>query len=218
MTVMRNAPREVWIAVRITLLLALLTGIAYPLVVTGVSQVAFHDQANGSLVTRNGQVVGSRLIGQNFTDPRYFQGRPSDIYVTGSGGNPSPDPYDAANSMGGNQGPSNACLIDNSGSGCNPAIPGIRQRVAAIRAANPTYTGEIPIDLVTADFSGFDPDITEASALLQVDRVAAARHLDAAHLRQLVEDHVDGRSLGLFGEPHVNVLALNLALDDGAAG
>lgn len=215
---MRNAPRELWTAIRITLVIALVTGIVYPLVITGVAQVAFGDQANGSLVTRNGQVVGSRLIGQNFTAPQYFWGRPSDIDTVGANGSPSPDPYDAANSMGSNDGPSNACLVDNTNPGCNPAIAGIKQRVDAIRAANPTYTGEIPIDLVTSDFSGFDPDISEASALLQVDRVAAARHLAPDTVRRLVEDHLDGRSLGIFGEPSVNVLALNLALDDGAAG
>lgn len=217
MNTLRASLRELGTAVRITLLLALLTGIVYPLIMTGIGQAAFHEQANGSLVTRGGQTVGSRLIGQNFTEPKYFWGRPSDIYATGEDGKPSPDPYDAANSMGSNYGPSNACLIDSTSAGCNPAIPGIKQRLATIRAANPAYRGEIPVDLVTSDFSGFDPDVTEASALLQVDRVAAARDLRPARLRQLVEDHVDGRSLGIFGEPHVNVLELNLALDDGVA-
>ena len=215
---MRTSSRELWVAVRITLLFALVTGIVYPLAMTGAAQAVFHDQANGSLITHNGQVVGSRLIGQNFTDPKYFWGRPSDIVTTGPNGSPSPDPNDAANSMGSNYGPSNACLLDSTSNGCNPAIPGIKQRVAAVRAANPSFTGEVPIDMVTSDFSGFDPDISEASALLQVDRVAAARHLDAARVRQLVEDHVDARSLGLFGEPHVNVLELNLDLDAGGAG
>lgn len=193
--------REALRALRITLVLAVLCGLVYPLAMTGLAQGLFHAQANGSLIVRDGGIVGSTVIGQEFTSSRYFQGRPS---ATVSASDPTKaEPYNAANSAGDNLAPSNQALIT-----------AVRQRVAALRREDPTLTGDVPVDLVTTDFSGFDPDISEASALLQVDRVAAVRHLDPAAVRRLVESHVSGRSLGILGEPHVNVLGLNLALDD----
>ncbi|MGH7747798.1 MAG: potassium-transporting ATPase subunit KdpC, partial [Candidatus Dormibacteria bacterium] len=160
----------------------------------------FHGNANGSLITVGNKVVGSRLIGQNFTSDKYFNGRPS--ATVDENDSTKPKPYNAANSAGDNLAPSNQALIDV-----------VRQRVEAVRKANPTMTGDVPIDLVTTDFSGFDPDISEAAAMVQVDRVAKARGLDSAKVRALVVDHVNAASLGIFGVPHVNVLALNLALD-----
>lgn len=199
-------PRELLIALRLTLVIAVVTGLIYPFVITGIAQAVFHDQANGSLITRNGQVVGSRLIGQEFTKPQYFQGRVSSTVNTDDP--TKAQPYNAANSAGSNYGPSNKALIDR-----------VSKDVETIRKDNGLGAdGQVPVDLVTSDFSGFDPDITEASALLQVDRVAAARNLDAARVRALVERHVQGRVLGIFGEPHVNVLDVNLALDNGEAG
>jgi K+-transporting ATPase ATPase C chain len=191
---------EVLRALRATLVIAVIGGLVYPLVMTGLAQGLFHDQANGGLITAGTRVVGARLIGQDFTSDRYFHGRPS---ATVDENDPTkPKPYNAANSGGDNLAPSNQALID-----------AVRQRVEAVRKANPTLTGDVPIDLVTTDFSGFDPDISPAAALLQVDRVAKARGLDAARVRALVEQHVDGRPLAILGAPHVNVLALNLALD-----
>jgi potassium-transporting ATPase KdpC subunit len=195
--------REARRALLLTVLLAVLCGLVYPLAMTGLAQGLFHSQANGSLVVRNGAVIGSTLIGQDFTSPGYFHGRPS---ATVNASDPTrPQPYNAANSAGDNLAPSNQALIT-----------AVRQRVAELRRQNPTLTGDVPVDLVTTDFSGFDPDISEASALLQVNRVADARHLDPAAVRRLVESHVEGRSLGILGEPHVDVLALDLALDAGS--
>jgi K+-transporting ATPase ATPase C chain len=192
-------------ALRLTLVVAVVTGLIYPLVITGISQVVFHDQANGSLIVKNGQLVGSKLIGQNFTDPKYFFGRPS-ATVNQSDATKS-DPYNAQNSAGSNLAPSNKALIDR-----------VAAAVAQIRKENNLPSDSmVPVDLVTTDFSGFDPDITEAGALIQVDHVAAARNLDPAKVRALVEKYVQGRSLGIFGEPRVNVLALNMALENGEA-
>jgi K+-transporting ATPase ATPase C chain len=205
-SVVKTLPAEVVRAIRLTLVVAVVTGLIYPLAITGISQVVFHDQANGSLITKNGQVIGSKLIGQNFTDPKYFFGRPS-ATVNVSDATKS-DPYNAQNSAGSNLAPSNKALIDR-----------VSKAVAKIRQENNLPADSlVPVDLVTTDFSGFDPDISEAGALTQVNHVATARNLDPAKVHALVEKYVQGRALGVFGEPHVNVLALNMALDNGEAG
>lgn len=175
------------------LVMTVITGVLYPLAVTGVAHVVFPHQADGSLIVRDGHVVGSRLIGQPFDDPRYFWGRPSAT---------SPQPYNGASSSGSNLGPTNPALAD-----------AVRQRIAALRAADPGNMQPVPVDLVTASGSGLDPEISPAAAQYQLARVARVRHLDVAQVRQLVAAHTQGRWLGLFGEPRVNVLALNLALD-----
>ena len=175
------------------LVMTVITGVLYPLAVTGVAHVMFPHQADGSLIVRDGHVVGSRLIGQSFDDPRYFWGRPSAT---------SPQPYNGASSAGSNLGPTNPALA-----------AAVRQRIAALRAADPGNAQPVPVDLVTASASGLDPEISPAAAQYQLARVARARHLDVAQVRQLVAARTQGRWLGLFGEPRVNVLALNLALD-----
>lgn len=204
-SIVRSLPRELLRAARLTLVIAVVTGLVYPLVITGISQLVFHDQANGSLITRNGQIIGSTLIGQEFTDAKYFIGRPS---ATNANDGSKALPYNAENSAGSNLAPSNKALIDR-----------LQKAVAAVRQANNlSADAPVPVDLVTTDFSGFDPDITQAAALIQVNRVAAARNLDPVKVKALVEQQVQGRILFLFGEPHVNVLLLNMALDGGAAG
>jgi K+-transporting ATPase ATPase C chain len=175
------------------LLLTVITGIVYPLVVTGVGQAAFHSQANGSVIESNGHAVGSKLIGQSFSSPKYFWGRPSAT---------SPQPYNSEASSGSNQGPTNPALAD-----------AVKQRVAALHEADPSNTLPIPVDLVTASGSGLDPQISPAAAEYQVARVAKARNVDAAKIRTLVEQATEGRTFGFLGEPRVNVLELNLALD-----
>jgi potassium-transporting ATPase KdpC subunit len=206
----RNWPRELLIGLRLTVFVAALA-LVYTFVITGISQVAFNSNANGSLITVNGKVVGSALIGQSCPqetvakdgslkitiDTKYFQGRLS--YTT----NPNTaalQPCNAANSVGSNYGPSNPLLLENT-----------KAAVAAYAAAG--VSTPIPIDLVTSDFTGFDPDISEAAALAQVNMVANARGLDPTKVRALVESQVQGRILWVFGEPVVNVLQLNLALD-----
>jgi potassium-transporting ATPase KdpC subunit len=174
--------------------LSLITGLAYPLLVTGISQATMKDQANGSLIMREGKPVGSRLIGQTFTAPGYFWSRPS---ATGPMG------YNASASSGSNLGPMNPAL--------NEAI---KARVAALRAADPANHAPVPVDLVTASGSGLDPDISQAAADYQLARVARARGAQAAQVRTLLERHTEGLWMGFLGEPRVNVLALNLDLDD----
>ena len=174
-------------------LLTLVTGVAYPLIVTGIAQVVFPAQANGSLILRDGKPVGSGLIGQPFDDPRYFWGRLSAT---------APFPYNAGASSGSNLGPINPAL--------HAAAKG---RIDALREADPGNQAPIPVDLVTASGSGLDPDISPAAAFYQVQRVARARHLYEERVRELVHTHIRHRQLGVLGEPRVNVLRLNLALD-----
>lgn len=183
---------QIKITILATIVLTILFGLAYPLVMTGLAHVFFPHQANGSLVTVNGKVVGSELIGQSFSKPEYFHGRPS---AAGSG-------YDAANSGGSNLGPTNQKLVDR-----------VQAGVKKFRAENPTYKGPIPSDLLTTSGSGLDPDISPASAEIQVNRVAAARGVPADRIEALVLRHTQGRQWGIFGEPRVNVLRLNLDLD-----
>lgn len=174
--------------------LALISGVLYPLVVTGIGSALFAAQASGSLLSKGGHTVGSALVGQHFDQARYFWGRPSAT---------SGHPYNAAASGGSNQGPLNPALLD-----------AVKQRIAALRAADPTDTTKIPVDLVTASASGLDPHISRAAADYQAARIARARGIDDAQIRALIEQHTSPRWLGLFGEPTVHVLRLNTALDD----
>jgi potassium-transporting ATPase KdpC subunit len=186
--------KYVWTAIRMTLVTAVIAGIIYPLVMTGLAQVVFPGRANGSLVKVNGQVIGSKLIGQQFTGEKYFQPRPS---AAGEG-------YDAMSSSFSNLGPTNRELADR-----------VRTSVAQEIKDNPGLTfGDVPIDMVTTSGSGLDPDITVANARAQAQRVATARGMSLAAVLALVGDNTTGRELGFLGEPHVNVLELNLALDE----
>jgi len=180
-------------AIVLLALFTLLTGIAYPLAVTSLAQAVFPMQANGSLMGQEGRIVGSALIGQPFDDPRYFWGRPSAT---------APFPYNAAASSGSNLGPSNPALIE-----------AVQARITALRAADPGNDAPVPVDLVTASGSGLDPHISVAAALYQAPRVARVRGLNAEAVSQLVAQQAEGRQLGFLGEPRVNVLKLNLALD-----
>jgi K+-transporting ATPase ATPase C chain len=194
---MRSQLRPALVALGI---FTILTGLVYPLVVTGIAQVVFPWQANGSLIVRNGQPVGSALIGQPFDDPTYFWGRLSAT---------SPAGYTAFNgdkltgSSGSNYGPLNPALVE-----------AAQARIKALQEADPSNKAPLPVDLVTASGSGLDPHMSPAAAAYQVGRVARARGLSEGAVRQLVDQHTEGRTLGLLGEPRVNVLALNLALDD----
>lgn len=180
-------------AVSLFILLSVVTGLAYPLIVAGFAQAIFPEAANGSLIVRDGRTVGSRLIGQNFVAPDHFWGRPSAT---------APMPYNAAASGGSNQGPLNPALVD-----------AVKARIAALKAVDPDNARPIPIDLVTASASGLDPHISPAAADYQAERVARLRRLDPSAVRQLIAQYTEGRQWGIFGEPRVNVLALNLALD-----
>lgn len=186
-----NIARNFVVAVLMTVVTTVLLGVVYPLVVTGIAQVAFPEKANGQLIARNGQIVGSRIIGQGFSSAGYFRSRPSATSV----------PYDAANSAGSNLGPTNKKLID-----------AVKANVDAARAENPGVP--VPIDLVTTSASGFDPHLSPAAADFQVPRVARERGVSEAQIRGLVAAHTEGRTFGFLGESRVNVLELNLALDE----
>ena len=189
-------------AILMIVVMTVITGLAYPLAMTGVAGLIFPHQADGSLVERDGKVIGSTLIGQNFTAETYFHGRPSATTDTDPADSTKtvPAPYNAQNSGGSNAGPTSKALLDR-----------VKDDAAKLAAENPA--SPVPVDLVTTSASGLDPDITPAAALFQVPRVAKARKLTEDRVRQLVTDHVQGRLFGIIGEDHVNVLALNMALD-----
>jgi K+-transporting ATPase ATPase C chain len=189
-------------AVTMIVCMTILTGLAYPLAMTGIAQAIFPHQANGSLIERDGKIIGSALIGQNFTGENYFHGRPSATTDTdpNDATKTIPAPYNADNSGGSNLGPTSKALVDRVTADAN--------KLAAENPGTP-----VPMDLVTTSASGLDPDISPDAALFQIPRVAKARHLPESQVHQLVQDHIVGRIAGLVGEPHVNVLELNLALD-----
>lgn len=202
-----SVPGEILKGIRLTLVFGLLTGLIYPLAITGVSQVVFHDQANGSLITgKNGEIVGSKLLGQWFdpTDASYFHPRPSATVDPSTG---QPRPYAGNNSAGSNLGPSSQTLISR-----------VQAQIQQIVNTEKNITDGVPVDMVTTSFSGLDPDISVANARIQAERVAAVRGVDPANMQALVDKYTQGRVLGIFGEPHVNVLLINLALDNGEAG
>jgi potassium-transporting ATPase KdpC subunit len=189
-------------AIVMIIAMTIITGLAYPLAITGIAQVIFPYRANGSLIQHDGKVIGSELIGQNFTSARYFHGRPSATTDTDPN-DPTktvPAPYNAANSGASNYGPTSKALVDR-----------VKGDAATLAAENPN--APVPVDLVTTSASGLDPDITPAAALFQVPRIAKERNLPEDQVRALVNQHTQGRLLGIIGEPHVNVLELNMALD-----
>ena len=194
--------REIRPAIVMIIAMTVITGLVYPLGMTGIAQLLFPHQANGSLIERDGKVIGSELIGQNFTDAKYFHGRPSATTETdpNDATKTVPVPYAADNSAGSNLGPTSKALVDR-----------VTGDVKTLQAENPGTP--VPVDLVTTSASGLDPDITPAAALFQVPRIAKARGMSEAALQKLVDANISGRTLGLLGEPRVNVLALNLALD-----
>jgi potassium-transporting ATPase KdpC subunit len=194
--------REIRPALVVLVVLTLITGLVYPLAMTGIAVLIFPHQAQGSLVERDGKIVGSELIGQAFTGAKYFHGRPSATNTPdpNDATKTVPAPYNAANSGGSNLGPSNKALIDR-----------VQCDIDALKKENPSEP--VPADLVTTSASGLDPHISPEAALFQVPRIAKARNLPEDRLRQLVEEHTEGRFLGVLGEPRVNVLLLNLALD-----
>ncbi len=195
---MKKAIKYLRPAVVIMVLFTVLLGLIYPGVVTGLAQLIFPYQANGSLLTVDGKVIGSEELGQYWTSPRYFHGRPSaTVSVTNSS---TPEPYNAQNSSASNLGPTNKTLIES-----------VQQRTAELQKENPGVP--VPVDLVTSSGSGLDPDITPAAAYFQVPRIARERGLSKDAVRKLIDDHIEGRFLWIFGEPHVNVLKLNMALD-----
>ena len=181
-------------ALSLFIVLTLITGALYPLLITGITKTLYPDQTAGSLIVRDGKTVGSRLIGQNFSDPKYFWGRPSAT---------SPMPNNASASSGSNLGPLNPALSD-----------AVKARIEALKAADPGNDKPIPVDLVTTSASGLDPQISPAAATYQIERVARLRGLNSAAVKTLVDQNTEGRQWSIFGEPRVNVLALNLALDD----
>ena len=190
---MKNLLPMVRPALSLFVLLTVVTGVAYPLAVTIIAKVAFPDAADGSLIVKDGKTIGSQLIGQNFSDPKYFWGRPSAT---------SPMAYNASASGGSNQGPLNPALLD-----------AVKARIEALKAADPENTRTIPSDLVTTSASGLDPHISPAAAHYQIERVAKARQIDPTKVKAMVERNTDERQWGIFGEARVNVLELNLALD-----
>jgi K+-transporting ATPase ATPase C chain len=198
--------KEIRPAIVFVVALTAITGLLYPFAMTGIAGVVFPYQAQGSLIERNGKVVGSALIGQDFTSAGYFHGRPSATVAPDPNDSTKtvPAPYNAANSGGSNLGPTNKALIDR-----------VQGDVEKLQQENPS--AQVPIDLVTTSGSGLDPDISPAAALFQVPRVAKARNMPEDRVRQLVDEHVEGGTLGFLGEPRINVLALNLALDRAAA-
>ena len=199
--------KEIRPAILVLVALTVITGLAYPLAMTAIAGVIFPKQAQGSLIERDGKVVGSALIGQDFKDDKYFHGRPSATSAPdpADASKTVPAPYNAANSGGSNLGPTSKALNDR-----------IKEDVDRLKAENPA--AEVPVDLVTTSASGLDPDISPQAALFQVPRVARARHMTEDRVRELVTENTEGRFAGLLGEPRVNVLALNLALDAASSG